>query len=103
MLDSDQDQDQEFPVRRCRSRCPQPRRRATVHFLPPRPTGQEGSSTTAGTGGPDMDDLYEDLLDDIRDIIREEVAEVAYIAMVSMSLPPKPLTPNPNPIKETQP
>lgn len=50
-----------------------------------------------------MEDLYENLLEDIRDIIREEVAEVAYIAMVSLSLPPKPSTPNPNPIKETQP
>lgn len=99
-LDLDQDQDQEFPARRCRSRCPQRRRRATTHFLPPRPTGQEDS--TVRTDGPDMEDLYEDLLDDIRVIIREEVAEVAYVAMVSMSLSSKPSTPNPNPVKEPQ-
>ena len=94
--------------RRCLPRCPVPRRHATVHYLPPRPPGQDdefGSARAgAGAGSGDLDEMYEDLLDDLREIIREEVAEVAYIAMVSMSmseagvipgLKPKPDSTNP--------
>jgi hypothetical protein len=76
--------------KRCLPRCPVPRRHATAHYLPPRPPGQDGefgsAQAGAGAGTGDLDEMYEDLLDDLREIIREEVAEVAYIAMVSMSM-----------------
>lgn len=82
--------------RRCLPRCPVPRRHATVHYLPPRPPGQddEFGSARAGAGSGDLDEMYEDLLDDLREIIREEVAEVAYIAMVSMSMSQAGVIPN---------